>query len=434
MRKRTFPGPISSEILNKAEKFSATTTMSSRICVSQRRGSFVYDYDGFRFIDFHCDASVNNLGGNHPAIMEAMLSQIVTGNFFSEFHNAPNGPAIKLAELLAEKSPVPHPAKVYFGNSGAEANETALKLCRAFRKKQGEQNRQGTIFFKNAFHGRTLGILTGTNSKPEVQCDPFLTQWDREHSVYPPYPVNGLNKEYFQKYFASLDPTKISALFIELPCQGEGGIIPANTEMVKYIYEWTRKNGVLFIADAIQCGMGRTGHLFGCNPTFWAAFKPDIITIGKALGGGLPIGVTIFRADLDFEKTGMHSSTFGGGPLVMRTALAVFQEIERLILNEAVLALEVEMRNVLVEIARKFSHFITETRGIGAMWAHEFASPETRDRVVEKCERLVEEKDCGVRLLGAGRKAIRFMPPLNIDHETLKLGFSLYEKVLSTIY
>lgn len=433
MRKRIFPGPVSSEILGKAEKFSATTTMGSRICVSQRRGPFVYDYDGFRFIDFHCDASVNNLGGNHPAIVEAMLSQIVTGNFFSEFHNAPNGPAMELAELLAEKSPVPHPAKVYFGSSGAEANEAALKICRAFRKRRGEQNRQETIFFRNAFHGRTLGILPGTNSKPEVQRDPFLTQWDIEHSAYPPYPTNGLNKEYFQKYFASLDPAKISALFIELPCQGEGGIIPADAKMVEYVYEWTRKNDVLFIADAIQCGMGRTGHLFGCSPGFWAAVEPDIITIGKALGGGLPIGATIFGADLDFEKTGMHSSTFGGGPMVMRVALAAFNEIRALILNCTVSKLEEKMRQTLTGIAQKFPGLITETRGMGAMWAHEFASPETRDRVVEKCERLVEEEDCGVRLLGAGRKAIRFMPPLNIDHETLELGFSLYEKALSTI-
>ncbi len=432
MRKKVFPGPISSEILRKAEKFCATTTIGSRICVQNRRDAFVYDYDGFQFVDFHCDASVNNLGGNHPAIVKAMLSQIVTGNFFSEFNNAPNDPAVKLAELLAEKSPVGHPAKVYFGNSGAEANEAALKLCQAFRWERGERDRWDLIFFKNSFHGRTNGILRGTTSKPEVQSGPFLTPWDKEHTIYPPYPSKGVNSEYFKKYFASLDPTKINALFIELPCQGEGGIIPADTEMVQYVYEWTRKNGVLFIVDVIQCGMGRTGHLFGCDPAFWTTVKPDMATVGKALGGGLPIGAAIFRSDLDFEKTGMHSSTFGGGPMVMRAALAAFGEIRELILNGTVNLLEIQMRNALNAIERKFPTLITETRGIGAMWAHEFTSSETRDKVIEKCERLVEEEDCGVRLLGAGRKAIRFMPPLNIDHETLKLGFSLYEKVLST--
>jgi len=428
-----FPGPLSSSILEDAGVYYAKTTMSSEASIAEGDGPIVKDWDGFSFIDFHCNASVTNLGYNHPRINEAIDKQKVTGNIFSENHTAADRWAMELAKLLTKRSHVPKPAKAYFGNSGTEANEAALKLCRAFRWERGERDRWDLIFFKNAFHGRTGGILSGTTSKPEVQRDPFLTPWDKEHTIDPTYPTKGVNSEYFQKYFSSLDPTKINALFIELPCQGEGGIIPADMEMVKYVYEWTRKNGILFVIDAIQCGMGRTGYIFGCDPAFWTAVQPDIITLGKALGGGLPIGATIFRADLDFKKNGMHSSTFGGGAMVMRTALAAFAEIEKLILGGSVNLLEARMRNALTGIHGKFPAFIKETRGVGAMWAHEIVFPEIRDMIITRCEELVETEEYGLRLLGAGRKTIRFMPPLNIDYDTLMLGFRLYEKVLSSI-
>lgn len=432
MAERKFPGPISTQLLKDADTYCATTTMASRICVSRRYGPIVEDYDGFKFIDFHCDASVNNLGGDHPVLKEAMLSQAGTGNFFSEHNNSPVDQTVRLSKLLTEKSPVPTPAKVYIGNSGAEANEAALKLCRCYRWRHGEENRWSTIFFENAFHGRTLGILPGTSSKPETQRDPFWTSWDKNHTHTPPYPTKGTNAYYFKKYFADIDPNLISIVFIELPCQGEGGVIPADMELVRYVYEWTRKHDIFFVVDSIQCGMGRTGHLFGCDPTVWGWLKPDILVLGKALGGGQPNGATIYKSDLDF-KPGMHSSTFGGGPVVTTTSLAAFKEIEKLILNGTVGLLAERLRADLTDIQEKFPHFITETRGVGAMWAHEIVSPEIRDRVIEKCEELVETEECGLRLLGAGRKAIRFMPPLNIDHKTLELGFSLYEKVLSSV-
>lgn len=433
MDKIKFPGPAASRILKESGDWYATTTMGSRVCVMGRDGPIVKDYDGFKFIDFHCDASVNNLGGNHPAITEALLAQIETGNIFSEHHNAPNPHAIELARLLTAKSPVPQPAKVYFGNSGAEANETAIKICQAARRRKGELARHRTICFKDAFHGRTLGILPCTNSKPETQRDPFWNGCDRENTICLPYPKKGTSPRLFEDYFHDINPATIDRLIIELPCQGEGGVIPADEAAVRVIYDQTRKHNIFFIVDAIQCGMGRTGHLFGCDPLYYRWLAPDILTLGKALGGGIPVGATIFRAELDFAEKGMHSSTFGGGPLVMRTGLRVLGEIENLILANTVGLLQTRMHHSLTELGKKFQHIVTETRGVGAMWAHEIVSAESRDRIIQKSEELAESEEYGLRLMGAGRKAIRFMPPLNIPLETLTLGFALYEKVLSSV-
>ncbi|MDO8500154.1 MAG: aspartate aminotransferase family protein [bacterium] len=434
MEKKGFPGPIGRNLIADAEFYYVRNTQGSRICIEKRNGTIVTDYDGFHFIDLHCDASVNNLGGNHPAIMRAIDEQQRTGNIFSESHNAPNRTMVELAKKLIEKSPVPKPARVYMSNSGAEANEAAIKMCRAYRYIKGEYWRKKALYFTNAFHGRTLGILPGTNSKPEVQRDPFMTHCDEENTIYLPYPKAGTNldpEETYATAIEAVDWMEINRLVIELPCQGEGGIIPADENVVKWLYDFTRRTGIIFIVDDIQCGMGRTGTLLGCDRYKW--LEPDILTLGKALGGGIPIGVTICRAELDFAKQGMHSSTFGGGPLASRLGLVLLAEIEQLISDGTVERLRLALSLRLQQIQRKFPKIILETRGVGAMWAHEIVTAELRDAVQKKGEDLVNTECYGLRLLGAGRKAIRFMPPLNINHSLLNYALNLYEKVLSSL-
>mgnify|MGYP001566204777 CR=1 FL=1 len=432
MEKKRFPGPVAMSLLKDAETYYATNTMGSRICVARRAGAVVTDYDGFKFVDFHCDASVNNLGGNHPRIYAAIHSQIDTGNIFSEHHNAPNLAAVELAKLLALKSPVGKPAKVYFSNSGAEANETAIKLCKAYRYVRGEEQRKKAVYFTNAFHGRTLGILPGTNSKPKVQRDPFWNHCDIENTIYLPYPAIGTDwRKTYREMLELLNPDEIDRMMIELPCQGEGGIIPADENAVAYLCGFANAAEIIFIVDAIQCGMGRAGSLFGCDRWDW--LKPDILCLGKALGGGIPIGATIFRSDLDFAKPGMHSSTFGGGPLAARVGLAVLAEIEQLIADGTIAKLEFALSERLRRIEEKFPTVILETRGVGAMWAHEIADANLRDAIQRKCEDLAETEEYGLRLLTAGRRAIRFMPPLTIDLDLLGRALDLYEKVLSSL-
>lgn len=426
---KQFPGPKTEAVLEKAKKYYATTTQDSRIVIAGGDGAIVTDVDGYQFYDLHCDASVNNLGRNDSGIRRQIIEQLSTGNFFSEHHNAPNEKASELAKILCEKSPVQKPSKVFFSNSGAEANEAARKLCAAYRHRMHESGRRTAIYFKNGFAGRTKGVLAGTSSKSEVQSIPFLDHCDTLNSIYLPYPTKK-NKEETLKSFDNLILARVDRILIELSCQGEGGIIPADIDAVLEIITRAQNAGIICIVDAIQCGMGRDGSMFGCDHLIFS-MEPDILTLGKALGGGLTIGATIFRSDLDFEKNGMHSNTFGGGPLVMSVALEVFPRVEHLVESGAVRNIENILSGYLFRICSGFQNVVEgEPRGRGAMWAVEFVNEGVRERVVKCAEEIVVSEGIGLRLLGAGRKSVRFMPPLTISDEDLKKALSIFEKVL----
>ncbi|MBI2056414.1 MAG: aspartate aminotransferase family protein [Candidatus Sungbacteria bacterium] len=409
-RAKKFPGPKTRKLLEKAKEVYATNSASSRIIPVRGNGSFVIDPDGFRFFDFHCDAGVNNLGRGNDTVQNALKKQLRTHNEFSEHHNAPSPLALELAEILAEQSPVAKPAKVFFSNSGAEANEAARKLCLAYRYRRGEKKRRKALYFSNGFAGRTAGVLAATSSRPEVQRDPFWTHCDEENSIYLPYPRDGESWVQWSRAFEKIPLEEIDRVLIEVPCQGEGGIIPISEESLCSLFCGCRDQGILIISDCVQTGMGRTGTLFGADCFSW--FKPDILTMGKALGGGLPIGATIFRSDIDWLP-GEHANTFGGGPLVMSAALASYVEIKKLLASGAVGHLESKMKSWLIS----FCEFpiVTDFRGRGAMWAVDFISAEARDRIKRVGEECVEKTGCGLRLLSTGRTAIRLMPPLNTD-------------------
>ncbi len=427
-----FPGPEAKRILSDNAAYYAETTVGSRIVVHRGEGAFVTDVDGNRFYDLHCDASVNNLGRNNTRVANAIIRQLRTGNFFSEHHNAPGVKAAELSKVLSEKSPVPKPAKIFLSNSGAEANEAARKLCRAHRVKNKEAHRTKAVYFANGFAGRTKGVIAGTSSKPEHQRDPFWDHCDKKDSIYIPYPALWDFDEALSA-FEKIDLASVDRVQIELSCQGEGGIIPANGYAVSSMRQMAQKAGVLWIVDAIQCGMGRDGSLFGCETLFtgaWPAIEPDILTLGKALGGGLPIGATVFRSDLDFEA-GQHSNTFGGGPLVASAALAAFFQLEHMVASGVVKKIEGILGAGLLKIWADNPGVITEEpRGRGAMWAVEFGSRDVRDRIIEMGEDLVLQHGVGLRLLGAGRKSIRFMPPLVITPEELHEALYLFEQAV----
>ncbi len=426
---KEFPGPKALAVLEKAKKYYATTTQNSRVVVKSGEGAIVTDVDGNQFFDLHCDASVNNLGRNNSGIRTRIIEQSVTGNMFSEHHSAPNAKATDFAEILCEKSPVPKPAKVFFSNSGAEANEAARKLCRAYRLRKGEAYRKTNIYFFNGFAGRTKGVLAATSSKPEVQRDPFWDHCDQVNSLYLPYPRE-ISFEQTLKRFENFMLEHVDSLLIELSCQGEGGIIPASAYAVSRIIEKAQAAGVICIVDAIQCGMGRDGSMFGCDHLAFG-ITPDILTMGKALGGGLPIGATIFRGDLDFEKKGQHSNTFGGGPMVMSSAIEAFFQIEKMLSLGFVGILENILSENLLEIYSRHPNIMAKKpRGRGAMWALEFVSAEIRDLVIQRSEEAVTIEGKGLRLLGAGDKSIRFMPPLNIAPEDLKRALGIFDRTL----
>ena len=433
---KQFPGPEAAAVLQKNKDYYATTTVGSRIVVARGEGAVVTDVDGNEFYDMHCDASVNNLGRNNINIANAITRQLRTGNIFSEHPNAPNVSATYLAEILTHRSPVPKPAKVFFSNSGAEANEAARKLCRAYRVRNGQKDCTKAIYFTNGFAGRTKGVLSATSSKPERQRDPFWDHCDQENSIYIPYP-GPLDFDAAWKAFSAINLLTVDRILIELSCQGEGGIIPANGHIVSRMRQKAKSAGVFWIVDAVQCGMGRDGSLFGCDMLStgpWPPIEPDILTLGKALGGGLPIGATIFRSDLDFEM-GEHSNTFGGGPLVASVALTAFSSIDEIILSGHVKKIESLLGDTLFEILANENHgfFSGELRGKGAMWALEFDSRGVRDRVIQAAEELVRTEKRGLRLLGAGQKSIRFMPPLTITEKELKSALNLFDKALRSL-
>lgn len=431
---KKFPGPNAIQYLEKLKKYYATTTITSRVVPERREGSRIIDVDGFQFLDLHGGASVMTLPESDLIKREA-IAQILK-NRFTEHHSTPNPGAIDCAEFLTIKSPVKKPSKMFWSNSGTEATAAARKLCEAYRHHNGEkEKRNKTIYFVNGFAGRTHDSLAGTTSNPEAQRDPFWNEWDKQHSIYLPYPQKGKNnmefrlcllygKDYFGNRF-SLE--EVDHLLIELPCQGEGGVIPVDKECLRFLCERMREAGVFVIADCVQCGMGRSGTLFGCDRFSW--FEPDILTMGKALGGGFAIGATIFRADLDWRPK-EHSNTFGGHPVTMAAALAALEETERLINDGSIKRLEKNLETRLRNLVGFFPDFILEIRGMGAMWALEIITENARDRLIRIGEELVNENSCGLLLLGAGNahnpnNAIRVMPPLTITDEELCYAFSL---------
>ena len=440
-----FPGPRAVKYLERRRRYYATSTDSSRVIPDPDRyeGSFIFDVDGNKFLDLHCGASVATLPAS-MSIRKAAGYQLMRGRF-TEHHSNPNPGGIDAAEFLAKLSPVKKPSKVFFSNSGTEANEAARKLCEAYRYHRGEKERRSrAIYFLNGFAGRTHGSLVATTSKPETQRNPYWDHCDEINSLYLPFPQKGKGWRVFRTLFAEekdlfgkpLKLAEVDRLLIELPCQGEGGVLPVDEDGLRLIYEKTQKAGVIFIADVIQCGMGRTGTLFGCDIFPW--LKPDIMTMGKALAGGIsPVGATIFRADLDWKR-GEHSNTFGGNPLAMTAALAALAETEHLIKEGVVEKLAKDLEAGLQSLAQNFPDFILEIRGLGAMWAMELINSGAKERLIEIGEEMVNETGCGLLLLGAGNvhnpnSAVRLMPPLTISEEELKLAFELLMKAFATL-
>ena len=429
-----FPGPKAESVIRKNKEIYAKNTAGSRIIPRTGEGAIITTVDGFKDIDLHCDAGVNSLGHRPKKILDAIKHHLfeTDGLIFTEHHNAPNPEAIYLAEELLNSSPVPRPAKIFFANSGTEANETARKLCMSFRHRREEKDRTLAIYFKYGFAGRTLGSLPGTSSKPQVQRDIFWSKDDKHDSLYVFYPQAGHDWSETKKEFDRINLQYVDRILMELPCQGEGGIVPVEEKALKYIYDACQKAGVIFISDSVQAGMGRTGTLYGCDKFSW--FHPDILVLAKALGGGYPVSAIIFRKRLDFDKRGQHSNTFGGGSLGSVMALAALKELKLLISLGAVEKIEKILDERLRGILK--SKHVKDIRGMGAMWGVEFYSEKIRDLVIKKGEAFARTEEYGLRLLSAGHEgnyAIRIMPPFVIEEELLHKAMDLFEKALRAL-
>ena len=371
-------------------------------------GSRVWDQNDNEFIDFAGGIAVNCLGHCHPALVNALKEQ---GEKIWHLSNVmTNEPALRLAQKMVEAT---FADKVYFANSGAEANEAALKLARRFALDVHGEEKSQIIAFNKGFHGRTF--FTVTVGGQAAYSDGFG-----------PKPGDIMHCDYNDiAAFEALISDKTCAVMME-PLQGEGGIISPTDEFAKKVRELCTKHNALLIFDEVQTGVGRTGDLYAYEGL---GVVPDILTTAKALGGGFPIGAMITRTHIaEHLKVGTHGSTYGGNPLACAVAEAAFDTVNTPDVLNGVKEREQLFRNGLNAINEKYNVF-SEVRGkgllIGAVLNDKF---EGRAR-----DFLVASANNGLMNLVAGMNVIRFTPSLVIPFEDIKEGLARFEKAVSDV-
>lgn len=361
------------------------------------KGSRLWDITGKEYLDFFPGWGVNNLGHCHPKVMQAVREQVSKLLFVP--NNYYHVPQAKLAKELIYRS---FPGKVFFCNSGAEANESAIKFSRRYGA-----GRHEIITFDNSFHGRTLGALSATGQKKYQEgfaplVPGFLT-----------VPFNDMQA------VRRAVTDKTVAVMLEL-IQGEGGINVAGTDFVRDLRALCTERNILLIVDEVQTGIGRTGDYF-CFSNY--RITPDIVTLAKALGGGLPIGAMIVRKEIaDTLQPGMHASTFGGGPVVCRAALAVLGALQKEKLLSRSRELSVILFEGLRDLQKKHST-IREVRGMGLMAGVEL-SIEGKD-IVRKC------MEKGLLINCTHGTVLRLMPALNVEQKQIRKALSILDGVLA---
>lgn len=417
-------------------RYIATTTKVSDLVVSRGEGVFLEDVDGNTFLDFTSGVGVLNVGQSHPEIVKAVKDQAdrflhFAGNDF--YYDAQS----KLAELLAKISPGSDDKKVFFTNSGAEAVEAAIKLTRFNKRKQR------FIAFLKAFHGRTMGALSLTASKPVHQERFFPTMPGVTHIPYAycyrcsyklEYPSCDLwcAKILEEVYFlSSVPPDEVAAMFIE-PIQGEGGYIVPPPDFIPEIKKILDRHEILLVADEIQSGFGRTGKMFAIE--HFDNVEPDVITMAKGMGSGMPIGAAVFKSELDFTVKGAHSNTYGGNLISCSASLAGINIIIRDKLMENAEQQGSYLHSRLIELKDKYE-LIGDVRGFGLMQVTELVSNRlTKEPAIKERDAVIESAfKNGLVLLPCGKSGIRYIPPLIITSEQIDMAVEIIDKCLQSI-
>jgi acetylornithine/N-succinyldiaminopimelate aminotransferase len=363
------------------------------------KGSYLWDIQGKKYLDFFPGWGVGNLGHCHPKVMQAVRDQVSKLIFIP--NNLYHPMQAKLAKELVYWS---FPAKVFFCNSGAEANEAAIKLCRKFG-----QGRYEIISFENSFHGRTLAALAATGQK-------------KYQEGFAPLP-EGFKIVKFNDITAVKDALtdKTVAIILEL-IQGEGGINVADKDFVLSLRRFCDEKNLLLIIDEVQTGIGRTGKLF-CYQHY--GITPDIMTLAKALGGGLPIAAMVVKKEIaDTLGPGMHASTFGGSPLVCKAALAVLNAIQKEKLLTNTQKMGEYLFSKLNALKDRYA-VIKEVRGLGLMAGLELNIE--GKAIVEKCMEL------GLLINCTHDKVLRLMPALNITKKEIDIAIKILDEVLGRL-
>ena len=403
------------------------------LVVDHAQGSEVWDVDGRRYIDFMAGVAVLNVGHRHPAVQAAVEEQVgkfwhicLTDFFYPE--------AITLAEKIRSIAPMAEPTQVYFGNSGTEAVEAAIKLA------MYRTGRTRFIGFMGAFHGRTLGSLSFTASKA-VQRANYMSGVKVYHVPYPnayrPLLAGPAHHSYGeividyiedQLFRNILSPNDVAGILVE-PIQGEGGYVVPAPGFFPRLREICDRHGILLMVDEIQSGAGRTGN-------WWAIehenVAPDVVCFAKGIGSGMPIGGIIARKELMTWGPGSHGSTYGGNPVAAASALATLEVIEREGLLQRATESGEFIQDALVEMETRHPS-IGQVRGRGLMIGLEFVKDRhTKERAIDLRNYLVQRAfEMGLLLIPCGVNAVRLTPPLNIDRALIEEGLHIFEQALS---
>jgi acetylornithine/N-succinyldiaminopimelate aminotransferase len=392
----------SAQWIEKADKYIMRTYGRYPLVPVRGEGCYLWDADGKRYLDFLAGVAVNNLGHCHPRVVAALQKQAGELIHCSNYYHIPQ--QIELAELLCSHS---FADRAFFCNSGAEANEAAIKLARKYSRERFGEDRYEIITALASFHGRTMATVSATGQeKVQKFFDPLLHGF-----VHVPFNDAGA--------LAKAVTPHTCAIMLE-PIQGEGGVVVPSAEYFRQVRRICDDNKLLLIFDEVQVGIGRTGKLFA-HEHF--GVTPDIMTLAKALAGGAPIGTMLAREELaESFGPGTHGSTFGGNPLVTAAGVAVL----RTILEEGILNHTEEIGDYLLgeleALKNKFS-FISEVRGIGLMIGMELSVP-AGDIVKKALER-------GLLLNVAQERVLRFVPPLIVGKKEVDEMIGILAEILA---
>lgn len=420
------PGPKAAELIRRdAAVLSPSYTRCYPLVIARGDGALVEDVDGNRFLDFNAGIAVTATGHSHPEVVRAITEQASRFLHMSGTDFYYEG-MVRLAEKLGQLAPGGVPRRVYFGNSGAEATEAAIKMARY------HTGRDKFIAFFGAFHGRTMGALSLTGSKV-VQRRGFGPMLPVYHAPYPNL-YRGITVAdsiaCIEQFFRStVPPEEVAAIVVE-PVQGEGGYLVPPAEFHQKLRSLADAHGILLIHDEVQSGMGRTGRMFASEHF---GVVPDIVTVAKGIASGMPLSATIARADVMNWPPGAHASTFGGNPVSIAAALATIHLLETELMRNAA-ELGSHMLGWMSDWPERFRH-VGEVRGLGLMIGVEIVrdrdtrerAPDLRDRL----EHLAFEK--GLLVLGCGPNSLRLCPPLVVNREQADFAMGVLESCLLSL-
>lgn len=426
------PGPKSLAMIERDNAVvSPSYPRDYPFVMSHGRGAEVWDVDGNRFIDFASGIAVCSTGHSHPKVVEAVKN--AADKFLHISSDYWHEEQVRLAETLNRLSPFGEPAMTFFCNSGTEAVEGAIKLARYVT------GRSRFIGFIGGFHGRTMGSLAFTASKYTQQAGFFPSMPGVTHIPYPnnyrpllagedqgAAVLNYLENVLFQ---SNVPAHEVAAILLE-PIQGEGGYLVPPDGFLEGLRALCDRHGILLIADEVQSGAGRTGKMFACE--HWG-LKPDIVTMAKGLGSGLPIGlVTAKKTIMQQWKRGAHGNTYGGNPLCCAAASATLELVENGFMHNAAQMGEYLMGRLL-EMQARYPELIGQVRGKGLMIGIELIT----DRVTRKPAKAFADKllhnayQHGLLLLTCGVSTVRLMPPLMIDKALCDEALDLLDAALA---